>query len=98
VNGPTRLEFSVVPGATRPGLVGGHGAAWKLKVAAPAAAGRANQAVIRLLADAVDLPRRAVSIVAGHGSREKIVSFEGISADELDARLSSAAPRGKDAR
>ena len=95
MNGSTRLEFRVVPGAARPGLVGRHGAAWKVKVAAPAEAGRANQALIRLLSDAVELPRRAVSIVAGHGSREKIVSFDGISAGDLDARLASASPSPK---
>jgi uncharacterized protein YggU (UPF0235/DUF167 family) len=63
--------------------------AWKAKVAAPAA-GRADRVVICVLADALERPRRDVSIVAGHGSREKIVSFDGISAEELDARLTSA--------
>ncbi len=98
MNGSTRLEFWVLPGAARPGLVGRHGASWKLRVPAPAEAGRANRAVVRLLADAVGLPQRALSIVAGHGSREKVVSFDAISAAELDAKLASAAPNRKAAR
>jgi uncharacterized protein YggU (UPF0235/DUF167 family) len=98
VNGSTRLEFCVAPGATRPGLVGRYGTSWKLEVAAPAKAGLANGAVIRLLADAVELLRRAVSIVAGHSSRDTVVSFEGISAGGLDARLACASPCLKGAR
>ena len=87
MNASTRLELRVVPGARRTGVVGRHGAAWKVAVAAPPEGGRANDAVIRLLAETLDVPRRAVSIVAGHGSREKIVEFEGISAGEAEMRL-----------
>ncbi|HEX4519881.1 MAG TPA: DUF167 domain-containing protein [Gaiellaceae bacterium] len=95
MNGSTRLGVRAVPGATKPGLVGRHGTAWKVTVSAPAEAGRANEAVIRLLADTVELPRRDVSIVAGHGSREKVVSFDGISAKELDARLAVSSIGGE---
>jgi hypothetical protein len=91
VNASTRLELRVVPGARRPGVVGRHGSAWKVRVSAPPEDGRANQAVLGLLAEALRLPRRAVSIVAGHGSRDKIVACEGLSADEIEVRLASAA-------
>jgi uncharacterized protein (TIGR00251 family) len=91
VNASTRLELRVVPGARRPGVVGRHGSAWKVRVAAPPEDGRANQAVLGLLADTLRLPRRAVSIVAGHGSRDKVVACEGLSADEAESLLSSAA-------
>jgi uncharacterized protein (TIGR00251 family) len=87
----TKLELRVVPGARRPGVVGRHGTAWKIRVTAPPEDGRANQAVLGLLADTLRLPRRAVSIVAGHGSRDKIVSCEGLSAVEIDSRLATAA-------
>jgi uncharacterized protein len=90
MNASTRLELRVVPGARRPGVVGRHGASWKIRVTAPPEDGRANQAVIGLLAEALRLPRRAVSIVAGHGSRDKVVAFEGISAGEVESRLASA--------
>ena len=98
MNGSTRLEFCVASGVTRPGLAGRHDTSRKLKVAAPAEAGLANQAVIRLLADAVELLRRVVSIVAGHSSRNTVVSFGGISAGGVDARLACASPSLKGSR
>ena len=81
----------VVPGARQPGVVGRHGSAWKVRVSAPPEDGRANQALVGLLADTLRLPRKAVSIVAGHGSRDKVVACEGLSAGEVESRLSSAA-------
>jgi uncharacterized protein YggU (UPF0235/DUF167 family) len=47
-----------------------------------------------LLAKSLGLNRRDVSIVAGHGSRDKVVAVEGLSAVELEERLASAAPGG----
>jgi uncharacterized protein len=90
MNASTMLELRVVPGARRPGIVGRHGTAWKVRVSAPPEDGRANQAVLGLLAETLRLPRKAVSIVAGHGSRDKVVACEGLSADEAETRLSSA--------
>ena len=80
----------VVPGARRPGVVGRHGSAWKVRVSAPPEDGRANQALVGLLADTLRLPRNAVSIVSGHWSRDKIVACEGLSAHEVETRLASA--------
>jgi hypothetical protein len=90
MNVSTKLELRVVPGARRPGVVGRHGPAWKVRVSAPPEDGRANRAVVGLLAEALGLPRQAVWVVAGHRSRDKIVACEGLSAAEVEARLSSA--------
>ena|SRR5437763_17186702 len=87
----TRLRLRVAPGAARAGIVGRHGEAWKVRVAAPAEAGRANDAVVRLLAEALSLPRKAVTLVSGHGARDKIVELSGLDQGEIDRRLSSAA-------
>jgi uncharacterized protein (TIGR00251 family) len=93
----TKLTLRVSPGAARDGVVGRHGDGWKVRVAAPPEGGKANDAVVRLLADAAGVPRRDVEIVAGHGSREKIVSLHGVDSQELDERLASAAAAmGKD--
>ena len=89
-----RIKLRVVPGAARPGLVGRHGASWKIRVAEPPEGGRANDAVVRALAESLGLRRRNVSIVSGHGSRDKVVAVEGLSAVELEERLASAAPEG----
>jgi hypothetical protein len=93
MNASTTLELRVVPGARRPGVVGRHGTAWKVRVSAPPEDGRANQALLGLLAEALRLPRRAVSIVAGHGSPDKVVVCAGLSAGEVEARLASASAR-----
>jgi uncharacterized protein len=91
VDASTRLELRVVPGAARPGVVGRHGDSWKIRVAAQPEKGRANDAVVALVADTLGLARRDVSIVAGLGTRDKVLSLDGISASELDRRLAAAA-------
>jgi uncharacterized protein len=90
VDASTRLEFRVVPGATRPGVVGRYGDSWKIRVAAPPEDGRANDAVVSLLAATLRLHRRDVAIIAGHAARDKVVQLDGISAGELDRRLEAA--------
>jgi uncharacterized protein len=92
----TRLRLRVAPGAARASVVGRHGDAWKVRVAAPPAGGRANDAVVRLLADTLGLPRRAVTLVSGHGARDKIVELAGVGPEQIERRLSSAA--GKERR
>ena len=90
----TRLRLRVSPGATRAGVVGRHGEAWKIRVAAPPEGGRANEAVIRLLADTLSVPRGAVTLVSGHGGRDKIVELAGIGSSQIERRLASAAGKG----
>ena len=87
----TRLDLRVVPGASRPGVVGRYGHVWKIRVAAPPEQGRANEAVVALLADTLGMPRRNVAIVAGLARRDKVLSLQGISTSELDRRLAAAA-------
>ena len=87
----TRLRLRVSPGARSAEVVGRHGEAWKVRVAAPAEAGRANEAVVRLLADTLSLPRDAVTLVSGHGARDKIVQLAGLDSTEVERRLSTAA-------
>ena len=86
----TRLRVRVSPGARRGGVAGRVGEVWKLRVTAPAEGGRANEAVVELLADAVDVPRRQVALVSGHTAREKVVELEGMEAAEVERRLTGA--------
>ena len=60
---------------------------------APAEGGRANDAVVRLLAARLELPRASVSLVSGHGARDKVVELAGVAPDEAERRLAAA---GKD--
>jgi uncharacterized protein (TIGR00251 family) len=67
------LTLHVQPGASRTEYAGVHGDAHKIRLAARAVDGRANEALIAFLADAFGVPRRDVAIASGASSRRKIV-------------------------
>jgi uncharacterized protein (TIGR00251 family) len=83
----TRLRLRVSPGAQRTELAGRHGDAWKVRVSAPPERGRANDAVLRLLATRLRIPRGSLAVVAGHGGRDKVVELHGLDATEAERRL-----------
>jgi len=71
------------PRASRDGIVGETEGLLKLRVAAPPVDGRANEACLRLLADALDLPISRIRIATGHHSRVKTIQITGASADAI---------------
>jgi uncharacterized protein (TIGR00251 family) len=81
------VRLRVSPGARRSEIVGRYGDGWKVRVTAPPDDGRANEAVLGLLAETLDLPRRSLSLVSGHGGRDKVVRMAGISESELERKL-----------
>ena len=87
----TQVRLRVSPGARRPGIAGRHGESWKVRVAEPPEDGRANDAVVRLLAQTLRLGARDVRVVAGHASRDKVVTLDGISAAGAERLLEQAA-------
>ena len=87
---PIRLRVRVSPGSRRIGVAGRVGEAWKLRVTAPAEGGRANAAVVRLLAEAIGVPRARIALVSGHGARDKVVELEGVERGEAERRLEGA--------
>ena len=72
------LDLHVQPGARATGFAGQHGDRIKLKLAAPAVDGRANDALIAFLAEHYKVAKRDVRIVAGLRSRRKRVVIEGV--------------------
>lgn len=84
---PTSVRFDVhvQPRASRSEIVGEHGGALKVRLAAPPVEGAANEALVELLAGALHVPRRDVRIVSGAASRRKVVEVDGV-----DARLVTA--------
>ena len=85
-----RLTLRVSPGAARSAVIGRHGAGWKVRVAAAPEDGKANEAVVRLLADTLSVPRRDVRIVSGRASRDKTVAVAGLGPEEIERRLAEA--------
>jgi uncharacterized protein (TIGR00251 family) len=85
-----RLRLRVSPGSGRAAIAGRHGDAWKVSITEAPEHGRANDAVVRLLANVLALPRDAVAIVSGHNAREKIVELTGVGPALIERRLTSA--------
>lgn len=69
------LTIRVQPGASRSGIVGPHGDALRVRVAAPANDGKANAELVRFLAEHLGIQRRAVEITLGHHARTKHVAI-----------------------
>jgi len=86
-----RLRLRVAPAASRSEIVGRHGDAWRVRVAAAAPErGRANDELLDLLAAALDLPRPQLTLVAGTSSRDKLVELTGLDGSEAEKRLRRA--------
>ena len=66
-----------------------------MRVAEPPEDGRANEAVLRLLAETLEVPRSRVTLVSGQSSRDKIVVLDGIEQAQSERRLASAGTKGE---
>jgi uncharacterized protein (TIGR00251 family) len=86
----SRLRLKVVPKASRSSIAGWIGDALKIRVAAAPERGKANSAVIALLASALGISRERIVLVAGETEARKIVEIRGLSDAELRARLGGA--------
>ncbi len=76
-----------MPNARRSEVVGVHGDAIKIKVQAPAMDGKANEALREFLAETLAVPARAVEIIAGEKSRDKVVAIADLETEEAKQRL-----------
>jgi hypothetical protein len=86
------LAIKAIPNAPRSQVVGWLGEALKVKVHAPPVEGRANEVLCEFLADTLGVPRRAVTVLRGDTSRQKLVRIEGLSPVDLKARLTQVVP------
>ncbi len=83
-----RLHIRVQPGARRTGFVGWYGDLPKLAVAAPPVDGAANEAVVRAVAAALEVPNRSVRLVGGATARTKRLEIDGFDDAEILVRIS----------
>jgi uncharacterized protein (TIGR00251 family) len=81
------LRLRVSPGAGRTGIVGRHGEAWKVRVSDAPERGRANEAVLRLLAERLDVKPSQIALVSGRTGRDKIVELRGVDLADVERRL-----------
>jgi len=81
------LRIHVVPNAKIENVVGEHEGAIKIKLRAPAVAGKANAALVDFLAKRLKVPKLKIVLLRGHKSRDKLVRIDGLSEEELRRRL-----------
>ena len=71
------LTLHIQPGAKKTEFAGLHGDALKIRLAAPPVDGKANDALIKFIAETLRLPRSAVNLKGGHSSRRKVLEVLG---------------------
>lgn len=81
------LHVKVVPGSSRDRVAGRYGEGIKVQVAAPPEGGRANKAVVGVLAAALGVKPQQVRVVKGHTQPRKVVEVLGLEVQEAMSRL-----------
>ncbi len=81
------LSIKAVPGASRDQIAGILGDRLKIRISAPPEGGKANKAICKLIAQALDLKPNAVTIESGHSSAEKTLRIANVSADVISSKL-----------
>jgi uncharacterized protein (TIGR00251 family) len=81
-----RINVRVQPRSSK-NEIAWEGDALKVRLTAPPVDGAANEALIALLADRLHLPKRALNIVQGTSSRNKVLEITGLTPDEFQQRL-----------
>ena len=82
------LAIKAIPNAPRNEVVGWLGEALKIKIHAPPVEGKANAALCEFLAEALQVPRRNVTVLRGDTSRLKLVRVAGLNQQDIRRKLS----------
>jgi hypothetical protein len=88
-SGGVEIDVRLIPRSGRTELAGSRGGRLLVRVSAPPVEGAANEALIALMAKVLEVPKRAIRIVAGERSRQKRIAVAGIAAEDA-RRLVSA--------
>ncbi|MDR2386392.1 MAG: DUF167 domain-containing protein [Deltaproteobacteria bacterium] len=86
----SRLRVKLNPRSSRDRLVGRLGDLLKVNLTSPPVDGQANQALIKFLAKILKLAPSSLSLAQGASSRDKLIVVNGLSPEELWARLDRA--------
>ena len=88
-----QLNVKVYPRASRNAVECNRDGSLKIRVTTAPEDNKANDAVLKLLADRLGIPRTSVRILRGHRTRNKIVQLEGLANEDLVRRLSAGSAR-----
>lgn len=86
-SGAVRISVHVQPRAARSEIVGEHGDAVKVRLAAPPVEGAANDELCRFIAKTVGVPPSRVAVVAGQAARRKVVEIAGVDVEHVQAAV-----------
>ena len=84
------LRAHVLPGAGRTAVVGTHGDALKIRIAAPPTGGRANTACAELLCEVFGVKSAQVELKGGESSRSKRFLISSVDPDDVSRLLDEA--------
>ncbi len=90
VKGGVRIAVRVATRAARARIAGMRDGDLLVRLNAPPVEGAANAELVEVIANALGVSKRSVSIAAGEHSRRKIVHVSGVSVDEVQSKLPSA--------
>jgi len=82
-----KLTVKVVPSSSQDLIVGWLGESLKIKVKAPPEKGKANAAVIALLASKLSIEADLIEVACGHSSSSKVLSIHGLDDAQISALL-----------
>lgn len=82
-----RLKVKVVPGSSQTAVSGWFGDMLKVRVAAQPEKGKANSAVVALLAKRLGLSKKYFSITSGKASQQKVIEIKGMSIAHIKRKL-----------
>jgi uncharacterized protein (TIGR00251 family) len=85
-DGRITLTLHIQPGAKKTEFAGLHGDALKIRLAAPPVDGKANEALVKFVAEVLGLPKSAVNLKSGQTSRRKVLEVTGSDSQAI-ARL-----------
>ena len=83
VTGGVRIKLHVHPGAKRNGISGFFGDSIKFDLQTPPVDGKANAALLKILAKMLKCSKSSIDIVSGESSRDKILEIRGFNKDSL---------------
>lgn len=92
--GGVLLNVHAQPGARREGVTGEHAGALRVAVNAPPDKGKANAAILKVLAEALGLKPTQIELIAGETSRRKRVLLAGLSVEDASRRIEAALASG----
>jgi len=83
----TTIDVKVLPRSSKDEIVEKKGGVYKIKLTAPAIEGKANKALLKLLAKKLGLPKREIRIISGERSRMKSIRIDRLTLEQVKKLL-----------